>query len=686
MYSQEPRKLHVAAGTTSTELSVEGVQIDPVDTNKAREAFIPVHLGVEVGYRLGVSTKGYYYHFKDNKLLHEYKIQDNNEKSWAFNLTQSTADGLSDELLSDHPFTTILLPWRALDQHCEPQHLLHSTEKLTEDTFNSIDAAWLEENALKVDLNAILAVQSEAPQPAIEPQPTEVIYVVKKGDKLEHIARDHDMTLSEILELNPEYQMSTRKNYIYPGDEIVVALEPEDSIACQQLHQTFYTVIEDDNLTLIAAKHGISLDALIEMNPYFSYSNRKNYVYPGDKIVVAEETVELTAEHIVAAKDNEYGRETWADIAQRCNIPAKKLLELNPCYFGNESGLAVGDCIKTAPDQSDDDSKERNTLPPIDTCDVNLTDNTFYFYRDMWLTEHVKPISNSLFPLASVALRLTTLRLKLNEPIKLCLARYALDEVPADERTLEEQIAANEEDQVKTGKHPISDALMKAYNFAPSRYQDTTPHTLTVRQIRDGYVYVYYAPSSHDAENCYEHASKLFEYKKTGENFEREGESTPYLPCQSLPGKAYIVYSERQWTERQKTQFTDEPDFRERATKTSGQVYSFLDLVNYNRTEQDTFTDFANLVADMDEGTAVQDGRFAGTVTPTQSDKAHQPVISNQSLLDTIDECAPVRADILILDDPIALVEDIFAVTGRQLLSWVDWQEKNQKNTMLPEQ
>ncbi|MCG7500217.1 hypothetical protein MHO82_25550, partial [Vibrio sp. Of7-15] len=130
---------------------------------------------------------------------------------------------------------------------------------------------------------------------------------------------------------------------------------------------------------------------------------------------------------------------------------------------------------------------------------------------------------------------------------------------------------------------------------------------------------------------------------------------------------------------RQKTQFTDEPDFRERATKTSGQVYSFLDLVNYNRTEQDTFIDFANLVADMDEGTAVQDGRFAGSVTPTQSDEAHQPVISNQSLLDTIDECAPVRADILVLDDPIALVEDIFAVTGRQLLSWVDWQEKNQK-------
>ncbi|MCG7500207.1 hypothetical protein MHO82_25500, partial [Vibrio sp. Of7-15] len=129
---------------------------------------------------------------------------------------------------------------------------------------------------------------------------------------------------------------------------------------------------------------------------------------------------------------------------------------------------------------------------------------------------------------------------------------------------------------------------------------------------------------------------------------------------------------------RQKTQFTDEPDFRERATKTSGQVYSFLDLVNYNRTEQDTFIDFANLVADMDEGTAVQDGRFAGSVTPTQSDKAHQPVISNQSLLDTIDECAPVRADILILDDPIALVEDTLVVSGKHMADLVNWQNQNQ--------
>ena len=136
----------------------------------------------------------------------------------------------------------MLLPWRALDQNCETQHLLHSTEKLTDDTFNGIDAAWLEENALKVDLNAILAAQSEAPQPAIEPQPTEVIYVVKKGDKLENIAKHHDMTLSEILELNPEYQVSTRKDFIYPGDEIVVALESEESAARQQLPQKFHTV------------------------------------------------------------------------------------------------------------------------------------------------------------------------------------------------------------------------------------------------------------------------------------------------------------------------------------------------------------------------------------------------------------------------------------------------------------
>lgn len=69
----------------------------------ATESFIPVKPAVQVGERLGWPTEGYFYHFIDDALVHEYKLM--GDGKWAFQVTQSTEHHLTDELLSEHEYS-----------------------------------------------------------------------------------------------------------------------------------------------------------------------------------------------------------------------------------------------------------------------------------------------------------------------------------------------------------------------------------------------------------------------------------------------------------------------------------------------------------------------------------------------------------------------------------------------------
>lgn len=681
---KESKKLHVVTQGKSISISMDGVTVESKDTLKAREAFIPVYAGVEAGYRLGLPTQGYYYHFMDHKLLHEYKICETGNM-WAYNITESTADKLSDELVSNQVFTTLLLPWRVNEQVCKTQHLFHSATKLSEETFKKIDAAWLDTHASKVDLDAILSAQKEGKLQPFEPQPEEEIHVVRQGETLSGIAEAYNLTMAQLLEMNPEYNIGDRKDKIFPGDEVIVSLEEGEDPSRQQKRRQYYTVETGDTLSGIAQKHALSVAELKDLNPFYKYGDREHKIYPGDKFIIQEMLVTANTVHTVKAKDNEYGRETWGDIAELYGFSAKALCEMNASYIGNESSLSVGNKLKLSFPELIKDLQKRNTLPAKPVREVNLTDNMIYRFRGSLLRYQLAPLSTFALLSKSAILNVKSLVDAPQQTYKLCLARYALDEVAPDTRTLEEKAEVGFEEKVLAGLNPLNQNLIEKYHIKPSRFEGQTAHTLTLRQIREGYVYVYYESFGLGMDADYPHASMLFEYKKSGEYFERDGAQTPYLPGHFLIGKAYIVFSERQWTERQRSMFSDDPDFRHQATKISGGVYDFMRLLGKPPSEQTVFDDLPQLIADMDVGDANQDDRFASTIMPTKrhvdekgNPQPFMPVVSNDVLINTIDEESPQFADILALEDPIAMVEDSLVVTGRYLSEWIDWQEENQ--------
>lgn len=98
------------------------------------------------------------------------------------------------------------------------------------------------------------------------------IYTVKKGDTLSSIAAAHDVTLAELLAVNPAHKA-------HPDDITVgakITLPPPDA--------TWVTVKKGDTLSDIAAAHHITLTQILTLNPQIKDADT---IAVGDKIRVA---------------------------------------------------------------------------------------------------------------------------------------------------------------------------------------------------------------------------------------------------------------------------------------------------------------------------------------------------------------------------------------------------------------
>ena len=124
---------------------------------------------------------------------------------------------------------------------------------------------------------------SSTAQPAPSPapsQPTSVTYTIKSGDSLSVIARAHQTTLDNLLKLNPSI---TDVNRIYVGQKINVTA-PSNSTPSQPVAPTptnpelpkanTYIIKSGDNLSSVASRHGVTLNALLSANPSIKDANR----------------------------------------------------------------------------------------------------------------------------------------------------------------------------------------------------------------------------------------------------------------------------------------------------------------------------------------------------------------------------------------------------------------------------
>ncbi|MCE7565186.1 DUF2235 domain-containing protein [Aliivibrio fischeri] len=150
------REFFISSGSAS---SFDDVRPVKQGLGSHTESFIPVKPAVQVGECLGWPTEGYFYHFVDDVLTHEYKLM--GEGKWAFQVTRTTEVNLTDELVSAHQYSFILLPWKINNAVVTRQHLLYLSQKMTTQELENITSAWLDENACLLDVNAIVKAKDE---------------------------------------------------------------------------------------------------------------------------------------------------------------------------------------------------------------------------------------------------------------------------------------------------------------------------------------------------------------------------------------------------------------------------------------------------------------------------------------------------------------------------------------------
>ncbi|OCH38083.1 phospholipase effector Tle1 domain-containing protein [Aliivibrio fischeri] len=265
----------------------------------ATESFIPVKPAVQVGERLGWPTEGYLYHFIDDALIYEYKLM--GDGKWAFQVTQSTAHHLTDELLSAHQYGFILLPWKIDNSVVARQHLLYLPQKMTTQQFEELTAEWLDEHACLLDVDAIVQAKNEDKLVREKQSDNQTTYVIQAGDTLSGIANQQGLTLGQLVELNPQYK--GKEDDIQVGESLVIE--------------------------------------------------------------TTEAQATLASEHIVKVNPETGQRETWGEIAAQYGLAAKALLNLNPMYEQDPTSLKIGDTLLVSQVETQQTTTQpRETLPP----------------------------------------------------------------------------------------------------------------------------------------------------------------------------------------------------------------------------------------------------------------------------------------------------------------------------------
>ncbi|WP_236798285.1 colicin E3/pyocin S6 family cytotoxin [Aliivibrio fischeri] len=181
------------------------------------ESFVPIKPAVQVCERLGWPTEGYFYHFIDDVLVNEYKLKGSGK--WAFQVTCSTKDTLTDELVSGHDYAFILLPWKINNVVIARQHLLYLPQKMSSEYFNDINSNWLDTHACLLDVNAI--VQSKYEDKLTREQEDETLPAATIKSVGQSISFDNTCTASSTPKLRHNVVPAIKDNAIPQRTPIV---------------------------------------------------------------------------------------------------------------------------------------------------------------------------------------------------------------------------------------------------------------------------------------------------------------------------------------------------------------------------------------------------------------------------------------------------------------------------------
>lgn len=139
-----------------------------------------------------------------------------------------------------------------------------------------------------------------------------IVYEVVYGDTLSKIAREHNVTVDELVECNG----IVNKNFIRVGDEIKIPTE-------SKVEMTEYKVVKGDNLSKIGEKFGVAWQEIAELNGITSPFT----IYVGQTIKIPtpkNETVYTVVKGDTLSEIGEKFGVSWEKIAELNGIKAPK--------------------------------------------------------------------------------------------------------------------------------------------------------------------------------------------------------------------------------------------------------------------------------------------------------------------------------------------------------------------------
>ena len=107
----------------------------------------------------------------------------------------------------------------------------------------------------------------------------DIIYTVQIGDTLSKIAREYNVTVAHIVELND----ITNPNLIYPGEKLRITESDVTNLSpIPKNNYSTYTVRRGDTLSGIARRFGVSVNYLVTANNI----QNPNLIFPGQILIV----------------------------------------------------------------------------------------------------------------------------------------------------------------------------------------------------------------------------------------------------------------------------------------------------------------------------------------------------------------------------------------------------------------
>lgn len=175
---------------------------------------------------------------------------------------------------------------------------------------------------MNYELGKVTGISAPAPVASAPAASGGNTYTVKSNDNMTNIAAAHGLTLAQLESYNPQI---SNFNVIQPGQ----VLNLGGSSAPAASSGGTYTVISQDTLSGIAGKFGLSLAALEAMNPQIT---NPNVIYPGEKVNVSGAATAAPAASTGTTATVASGDTLWA-LSQKYGTSVDQIVAWNKAKY-----------------------------------------------------------------------------------------------------------------------------------------------------------------------------------------------------------------------------------------------------------------------------------------------------------------------------------------------------------------